>query len=99
MLRSGVARASDAQGLQFTLAPLWVPRREAGPCSASPASTTTTSTSKQLAVMIASLLYSLGAVPLITLNNGIQMPAVAAGTWCAAPHHPTCTPCPPPAEP
>ena len=38
MLRSGVARASDAQGLQFTLAA--VPRREA--CSASPASTTTT---------------------------------------------------------
>ena len=57
------------------------------------------SASKQLAVMIASLLYALGAVPLITLNNGVKMPAVAAGTWCAAPHHPTCTPCLPPAEP
>ena len=31
--------------------------------------------------MIASLLYALGAVPLITLNNGVKMPAVAAGTW------------------
>ena len=78
MLRSGVARASDAQGLQFTLAA--VPRavklarrrrRPRRPHSAS----------KQLAVMIASLLYALGAVPLITLNNGVKMPAVAAGTW------------------
>ena len=34
--------------------------------------------------MIATALYSLGAVPLITLNNGVKMPAVAAGTWCAA---------------
>ena len=31
--------------------------------------------------MIASLLYALGAVPLITLNNGVKMPAVAAGSW------------------
>ena len=79
MLRSGVARASDAQGLQFTAA-----QREPL-SSASPAATTTTSTSEQLAVMIASLLYALGAVPLITLNNGVKMPAVAAGTWCASP--------------
>ena len=95
VLRSGVARASDAQGLQFKLTALCAVklarrrRRPRRPHSAS----------KQLAVMIASLLYALGAVPLITLNNGVQMPAVAAGTWGAAPHHPTCTPCLPPAEP
>ena len=74
MLRSGVARASDAQGLQFTLTALCavkLARRPRRPHSAS----------KQLAVMIASLLYALGAVPLITLNNGVKMPAVAAGTW------------------
>ena len=44
----------------------------------SPASTRDAA-SKQLAVEpAASLLYALGAVPLITLNNAVQMPAVAA---------------------
>ena len=95
MLRSGVARASDAQGLQFT------ERSVNRACELGDAGDDDLfdASSHKHAAMIAAALYSLGAVPLITLNNGVKMPAVAAGTWCAAPHHPTCTPCPPPAEP